>query len=577
MRAAKTVRYFTLILLMISLLFFQAGCEDNSPFFMFSHYFDIYAGEHGLQDDEGFVDPNDLYCEQGPEDFVEQLLLEWQDSPQGLAWLQSPEHERPPFIDSFTAFLNNDPAFHVPETASEADDTARVEEGSPDDAEDIAAEDIAVSLDGTWSGQWIMTSSDTLKEDFSITELPDDFLKGFPGGREACEDAWDQIIRDIFRELLNKEVPLTLGLQSGESEGAYMGYVIIHMEEALESVVDPADPMYFEAFFHNGSLKFVVHIQDPDQQDSNIYMHFEGSLTAGKNLEGTFSVPAGNFNLMSGSWKANLWGGEGAVAETGEENGIETDLVAGAEAEEISESEDQTEAGDDDRVDDQIKEETAREDTSAEARAALEAAMARVVEEKINEGYYVKNRNIFTSVWALADYNPIQNARDRRLNQIGARCEEYAVWGQRWSREFANEIYGEGTITTDVVMQGFWISNHAATMIMTPDGEMLVLDYWESITAGEPRIYDFVQWVERYERTLTGSKTLYPSQGKIGTYALFELYDLVEYYKDTWTIEEIYDGFRGRYINHPQVADTVIKCYERYLQNGKIDMPVKRF
>jgi len=58
--------------------------------------------------------------------------------------------------------------------------------------------------------------------------------------------------------------------------------------------------------------------------------------------------------------------------------------------------------------------------------------------------------------------------------------------------------------------------------------------------------------------------------------ALFELKAFVEQFKDRLTIEEIYDVFRDGFKNHPQVANTIINCYERYLQNGKIDMPIGR-
>ncbi len=103
---------------------------------------------------------------------------------------------------------------------------------------------------------------------------------------------------EIFRELLNKEIPMTLELIPGEEAGRYSGSFHLNFEafeDDDEEDYSMKDKQYFTASFEHGVLTFAI-------QDEGMIIYFEGTPRGTDRLQGTFTAPFNGSVIASGTW-----------------------------------------------------------------------------------------------------------------------------------------------------------------------------------------------------------------------------------------------------------------------------------
>ena len=137
------------------------------------------------------------------------------------------------------------------------------------------------------------------------------------------------------------------------------------------------------------------------------------------------------------------------------------------------------------------------------------------VRDRIAEGHYVKNygfvRNVKTG---LANFNPFLDTSK------GGRCGEYGEWGMKWIQPCVAQLFGSNAIIDDVfVMEksstyqrlqswGAWNpdalfdANHRATRVVLPDGRRFIVDYWEGVGSGNPRMVPEDEWARKWKKSV---------------------------------------------------------------------------
>lgn len=141
------------------------------------------------------------------------------------------------------------------------------------------------------------------------------------------------------------------------------------------------------------------------------------------------------------------------------------------------------------------------EDLMREKMTELEERMQSTINEKIREGYYVRNSNLFKKAWN----NTLGWAVEKAGGWKGGQCGEFGQWGADWSKKDVQEIFGENAIVTDIAASNNPFLGHRATKVILPDGSRKVLDFWESLPGGKPKIYDEDKWIERWNDKLWGN------------------------------------------------------------------------
>jgi hypothetical protein len=140
----------------------------------------------------------------------------------------------------------------------------------------------------------------------------------------------------------------------------------------------------------------------------------------------------------------------------------------------------------------------------------LRGRVDNILKEKIAEGYTVINPDwiriwhrtilggrLFTvvpSIYDATEYFGLQAPRGR--------CGEFARWGQKWIREDATKIFGEGTYVDQIALNPDGWSNHAATQITTPQGQKYIVDFWEGTHKGTAQIYSEAEWMAKWRDKL---------------------------------------------------------------------------
>lgn len=141
------------------------------------------------------------------------------------------------------------------------------------------------------------------------------------------------------------------------------------------------------------------------------------------------------------------------------------------------------------------------------------------VREKIREGYFVKNAG-----WLSATQHMFQDWTRWADNTKGGRCGEYGERGMLWIKPCLDKLYGRDALVDDIfveertTMRGqeagwtslsyyhpdklAWHANHRATRVVLPDGRRFVVDYWESISSGTPRLVSEAEWIDKWRRAI---------------------------------------------------------------------------
>ncbi len=161
-----------------------------------------------------------------------------------------------------------------------------------------------------------------------------------------------------------------------------------------------------------------------------------------------------------------------------------------------------------DEIQGRLEVEAAREASTREAEALvsqnlprLEERMKAILDEKTQEGYFVRNSNLPKKAWN----NTLGRAVEWAGGWKGGQCGEYGQWGMDWSKDAVHELFGQDAVVTDIAASNNPFLGHRATKVILPDGQRLVLDYWESMPSGSPKIYPENQWIEQWDKKLMGN------------------------------------------------------------------------
>jgi hypothetical protein len=119
-----------------------------------------------------------------------------------------------------------------------------------------------------------------------------------------------------------------------------------------------------------------------------------------------------------------------------------------------------------------------------------------VRQKKLVEHYYVRNPDLMTKAGSnIAAAVGLEAAMDRH----GGQCGEFASWGRAWSRDFVSGLYGDKAALTEILIQRNVLMNHAATLLVKPDGSRYVIDYWRGFVKNIYQSTDDTQLCAVYE------------------------------------------------------------------------------
>jgi hypothetical protein len=132
------------------------------------------------------------------------------------------------------------------------------------------------------------------------------------------------------------------------------------------------------------------------------------------------------------------------------------------------------------------------------------------VQDRVREGYYVKNANLYRHAQtALGWVMPWDESK-------GGRCGEYGAWGQQWIKPCVDRTF-PGAIIDDITVEertttrtkyysdyadAMFEQNHRATRLVLPDGRRFVVDYWDGIGQGGPKMITQTEWIEKWRTHL---------------------------------------------------------------------------
>ncbi|MDW7740286.1 MAG: DUF4339 domain-containing protein [Bacillota bacterium] len=150
-----------------------------------------------------------------------------------------------------------------------------------------------IDLTGRWEGYWVMTYCAILDENPAVAQE----------AAEGCEEAMGagivEMIQEVFRSLLNVDVPMVLEFQPTDVGDSYTGTIVIQFDQVLpDGVSADEEPQSFKAVYKDGKISFSL----ADQGWTTV---FEGTAQGSDSISGTFNVPSGSGStFMSGTWRA---------------------------------------------------------------------------------------------------------------------------------------------------------------------------------------------------------------------------------------------------------------------------------
>jgi hypothetical protein len=135
----------------------------------------------------------------------------------------------------------------------------------------------------------------------------------------------------------------------------------------------------------------------------------------------------------------------------------------------------------------------------------LQDAFKELVDEALKANIYVMNRNLIEKAWNRTIGGMINFLRDK----YGGQCGELAEWGTKWTKVYAEAIFGEGVIVDPIRIEerssvhaqalvhdaidwaDSWVRvNHAATRVTLPNGESYILDFWQAVGDRQRGLYE---------------------------------------------------------------------------------------
>jgi hypothetical protein len=139
--------------------------------------------------------------------------------------------------------------------------------------------------------------------------------------------------------------------------------------------------------------------------------------------------------------------------------------------------------------------------------ADLETQFEKTIDHGLAYGYYVRNPDLVHKAWSNT-FGRVEEVID---NTTGGQCQECAAWGRSWISDYVRDKFGPGAIVDDLLVHtglpglGDYI-NHIATRVILPDGQRLMLDYWEQMGRSHgtvpAKLVPEDQWVEKWKGEL---------------------------------------------------------------------------
>ncbi len=129
----------------------------------------------------------------------------------------------------------------------------------------------------------------------------------------------------------------------------------------------------------------------------------------------------------------------------------------------------------------------------------LDKAMDQIIKDKMADHYYVRNPHLPQKFWN----NTIGRVWNEMLGDWkGGQCGEYGEWGADWIKDSVKEIYGDDVVVESITLERNSNVNHRATLVILPDGERKVLDFWDGMQKGNGQIIDEKDWVKKWNEKL---------------------------------------------------------------------------
>jgi hypothetical protein len=145
------------------------------------------------------------------------------------------------------------------------------------------------------------------------------------------------------------------------------------------------------------------------------------------------------------------------------------------------------------------------------------------VHDKIGEGYFVKNDGFWRGF-----KHSIQDRTWWANTEKGGRCGEYGGRGMQWIRPCVVSLFGSTAVIDDIIIEEkssvrgrdrnsdwssalspdqMFESNHRATRVILPDGRRFVVDFWDGISSGNPRMVPEREWAAKWKKAV-GDQTI---------------------------------------------------------------------
>jgi hypothetical protein len=142
---------------------------------------------------------------------------------------------------------------------------------------------------------------------------------------------------------------------------------------------------------------------------------------------------------------------------------------------------------------------------------ALYHQVRALIQQKRAEGYIPTHPSVGANLWG----STVSSVMQTGIQGITcSHCNNFAGWGIHWLWPIAIQVFGDQVTVTEITCyRNEWIS-HRATRLILPDGQRYVVDFWEGMLAGEPRIYSENDWITHYRARVGGNAQILTMEGR---------------------------------------------------------------
>jgi len=130
----------------------------------------------------------------------------------------------------------------------------------------------------------------------------------------------------------------------------------------------------------------------------------------------------------------------------------------------------------------------------------LGKAIDRIIKDKLELHHFVRNPDWFVRKGWNNTVGWVWN--EKLGNWKGGQCGEYVEWGAEWLKDDIKHIYGEDVIIDQILIERNDNYNHVANLIILPNGERKVVDFWEGIQEGKGQVMDEKDWLKKWDDEL---------------------------------------------------------------------------